>query len=272
MVTVRSKSLVPAGLIVESLKAGETSTSVTARSSMMSCPCPSCGVAFRRFIKAYRSSRSSAYGFSRGTVRQIVRGCRSDVFRACQSSLEAYLPLLDALWEGGCRNGAALWRQLQEKGFRGSLRAVGEWSTRRRRAEQASDKQLLRVPSAQTIARLMTIGRDHLTKTDAITIAAIEGGLPTLVEAPQTIDRFHAMIRRKIRDDLTPWHEEARSSLVVSFANGVAKDEAAVRAAITTSWSSGQTEGQVTRLKLVKRQMYGRAKIDLLQARLIGAR
>ena len=144
-------------------------------------------------------------GLSRGTVRQIVRGCRSDVFRVRQSSLEAYLPLLDALWEGGCRNGAALWRQLREKGFRGSLRVVGEWSTRRRRAEQASDKQLQRVPSARTIARMMTVGRDHLTKADAVTIAAIEAGLPTLVEARQSIDRFHAMIRRKIKDDLTPW-------------------------------------------------------------------
>ena len=49
------------------------------------------------------------------------------------------------------------------------------------------------------------------------------------------------------------------------------KDKAAVSAAITTSWSNGQTEGQITKLKLVKRQMYGRAKLDLLQARLIGA-
>ncbi len=54
----------------------------------------------------------------------------------------------------------------------------------------------------------------------------------------------------------------------MSFANGVIKDKAAVRAAITTSWSNGQTEGQITKLKLVKRQMYGRAKLDLLQARL----
>jgi len=52
---------------------------------------------------------------------------------------------------------------------------------------------------------------------------------------------------------------------------GVRRDEAAVRAAIISYWSNGQTEGQITRLKLVKRQMYGRGKIDLLQARLIGA-
>jgi transposase len=76
------------------------------------------------------------------------------------------------------------------------------------------------------------------------------------------------------RDLLTKaflWIERARAGLVASFASGVAKDEAAVRAAITSVWSNGQTEGQITRLKLVRRQMYGRGKIDLLQARLIGA-
>ena len=55
------------------------------------------------------------------------------------------------------------------------------------------------------------------------------------------------------------------------FRQRVIKDKAAVSAAITTSWSNGQTEGQITKLKLVKRQMFGRAKLDLLQARLIGA-
>ena len=65
--------------------------------------------------------------------------------------------------------------------------------------------------------------------------------------------------------------ERARASLVASFARGVTNDEVAVRAAITSPWSNGQTEGQITRLKLVRRQAYGRGKIDLLQARLIGA-
>ena len=57
----------------------------------------------------------------------------------------------------------------------------------------------------------------------------------------------------------------------MSFANGVLKDKAAVSAAITSPWSNGQTEGQITKLKLVKRQMYGRGKLDLLQARVMGS-
>jgi hypothetical protein len=113
-----------------------------------------------------------------------------------------------------------------------------------------------RIPSARTIARLMTIGRDLLTKAEAVTVSAIEAGVPTLVEAREIIAEFHLMIRRKTEAGLIPWIERARvsASLVASFSSGVAKDEAAVPAAITSPWSNGQTEGQITRLKLVRRQ------------------
>ncbi len=208
---------------------------------------------------------------SRKLVRQVIRGERNDVFRVRQSSLEAHLPWLDAERAAGCRKGAELWRRLKARGFRGSLRVVGEWATRRRRAERADTENLQRVPSARTIARLVTIGRDTPSKAETVTIAAIEAGVPALVEAREVITAFHAMIRRKATSELNPWIERARASIVASFANGVIKDEAAVRAAIALPWSNGQTEGQITKLKLVKRQMYGRAKIDLLQARLIGA-
>ncbi len=79
------------------------------------------------------------------------------------------------------------------------------------------------------------------------------------------------MIRTKAAVSLDGWIEHARVSLVAPLARGVAKDIAAIRAAIIEPWSNGQTEGHITRLKLVKRQMYGRAKLDLLEARLIGA-
>jgi len=117
----------------------------------------------------------------------------------------------------------------------------------------------------------MTISRDTLSKSETVTVAAIEDRLPLLVEAREIIAAFHTMIRKKSQADLDPWIERARSSLVASFATGVIKDKAAVSAAITLQWSNGQIEGQITKLKLVKRQMYGRGKLDLLQARLLGA-
>ena len=109
---------------------------------------------------------------------------------------------------------------------------------------------------------------DHLS---GHIVSAVEAGVPVLIEAREIIVAFHLMIRRKTEADLSPWIERGRASLVASFANGVERDIAAVRAAIVSNWSKGQTEGQITKLKLVKRQMYGRGKLDLLQARLIGA-
>jgi transposase len=78
------------------------------------------------------------------------------------------------------------------------------------------------------------------------------------------------MIRMKIETDLEPWIAEASASLLASFAAGIAKSKTAVRATTTQPWSNGQTEGQVNKLKMMKRQMYGRAKVDLLEARLAG--
>ena len=85
------------------------------------------------------------------------------------------------------------------------------------------------------------------------------------------VAEFQAMVRKRYLAALDPWLERARSGLIASFANGILKDKAAVAATITSPWSNGQTEGQITKLKLVKRQMYGRGKLDLLQARVIGA-
>jgi len=210
-------------------------------------------------------------GHSRGLVRKVLRGQRSDVFRVRESSLDLYLQWLDEQWAAGQRNATELWRRLKRQGFRGCLRVVSEWATRRRQAEKADYGNVSRAPSARTIARLMTIGRDALSKAETITVAAIEQGVPLLVEAREIIAAFQAMVRKKSLADLESWLEQARSSLVASFANGVMRDQAAVSAAITLPWSNGQTEGQITKLKLVKRQMYGRGKLDLLQARVIGA-
>ncbi|ODT77148.1 MAG: transposase [Pelagibacterium sp. SCN 64-44] len=210
-------------------------------------------------------------GHSRGLVRQILRGQREDVFRVRESSLEVHLPWLDAQWTAGHRNAAELWRQLKPRGFCGSLRVVTEWGTRRRRADRMDADTLRRSPSARTIARLMTTSRDTLSKAETVTVAAVENGVPALIEAREIIGAFHVMIRRNTEADLNHWIERGRTSLVASFANGVDRDIQAVRAAIISKWSNGQTEGQITKLKLVKRQMYGRGKLDLLQARLIGA-
>jgi transposase len=102
-------------------------------------------------------------------------------------------------------------------------------------------------------------------------LSSVRSSVRIGIAARTLTDRFHTMIRNRKEADLVPWIAAASDSLIGSFASGVTKDIAAVHAALVQPWSNGQTEGQITKLKLVKRQMYGRAKIDLLQARLIGA-
>lgn len=117
----------------------------------------------------------------------------------------------------------------------------------------------------------MTTGRHGLREAEAVTVVTIEAAVPALGEARSLLSGFQAMIREQRPPDLNIWIDMATRGLLASFANGLSRDRVAVAAALTEPWSNGQTEGQITRLKLVKRQMYGRAKLDLLEARLIGA-
>ena len=226
-------------------------------------------------IKALAASGKSIKDITRSTgrscklVRSVLRGGDGDVFRCRIRMLESHTPMLRAAWEAGCRNGAELWRRLCDCGFKGGLRVVTEWATRQRRSEKAAVELSRTAPPARVLSRLMTARRDDLSKADAVTVAAIERGVPTLAAARDLMERFHRMFRVRDTEALATWVSDAGTSMLASFGKGIVADLAAVKAALTEPWSNGQTEGQITKLKLVKRQMYGRARLDLLRARLV---
>ncbi|MEO1460269.1 MAG: ISL3 family transposase, partial [Pseudomonadota bacterium] len=186
-------------------------------------------------------------GCSRQIVRRILRGEREDIFRIRQSSLEPWLPRLDAEWAGGCTNGAELWRRMRAAGFQGSLRVVTEWATRRRRSETSPDGRPRKCPSARAIARMMTLLRHHLTRDEALTVAQIELGVPRLAEAAALADDFQKMIRNRKPKLLDAWLSKAGQGLLSSFARGLRTDADAVVAAMEEPWSNGQAEGQINR-------------------------
>ncbi|MFT3764792.1 MAG: transposase [Minicystis sp.] len=83
---------------------------------------------------------------------------------------------------------------------------------------------------------------------------------------------FVDMLRTRAQGRLGPWLEEAAACPVAEFrdfAAGLRRDLGAVEAALTYGWSNGQTEGEITKLKMLKRQMYGRASVPLLRQRLL---
>ena len=210
-------------------------------------------------------------GLSRNLVRQILRGEREDIFRERQSSLEPWLPRLTSEWGSGCRNGAELWRRIRADGFKGSLRVVTEWATRQRRVETSAWPTAGRRPAARKIAGMMTMGRNHLSRPDAVFVARIESAVPAVAAACALTRRFTNMVRNGEYGYFDEWLTEAEDSLLAAFARGLCADRSAVMAALSEPWSNGQTEGQINKLKTLKRQMYGRAGLDLLRARLVPA-
>ena len=95
---------------------------------------------------------------------------------------------------------------------------------------------------------------------------------PILKEASALAQEFANIVNKRHSKELDAWLEKASQSSCTEmkrFAQGLCQDLAAVRNAVTMEWSNGQTEGQVNRLKMLKRQMYGRANFDLLRARVL---
>ena len=219
---------------------------------------------------------------SRNTVRRWVRGEQPELHRPRMHSLDPWRAVLERRWAEGCRNGAQLWRELRDAGFKGGTRVVTEWANRQRLADPerqhrpapASAMQHPRRPTAypaRRVARMLTADVATTAEPDRAYVERLLALSPALAMVRNLAWRFGAMVRARAADALVPWLADAESSELHGFAAGLHQDEAAVKAALTLPWSSGQVEGQVTRLKLVKRQGYGRAKLDLLRAHLVRA-
>ncbi|MGZ3676743.1 MAG: transposase, partial [Ktedonobacterales bacterium] len=97
---------------------------------------------------------------------------------------------------------------------------------------------------------------------------------PQVAEAQRLLLSFHTLVAERSPARLDSWLAQCEQSDIaefVRFARGVRRDYAAVRAALCYLWSQGPLEGQVNRLKLLKRQMYGRAGFPLLRRRVLAS-
>ena len=142
---------------------------------------------------------------------------------------------------------------------------------KRLRRRKASAR--LRLPSAREAAWLL-LRPDELTDEEKPVVDLLRRLSPEVGRSQELALSFVEVVKERRADELRGWLVEAQRSGVaefVTFANGITADIGAVRAALEYEWSNGQTEGQVHRLKLIKRQMYGRGKLDLLRARVLPA-
>lgn len=212
---------------------------------------------------------------SRNMVRRWVRGEQPELHRPRMHSLDPWRATLEQRWTEGCRNGARLWRELRDVGFKGGLRVVTEWANRQRLAASATAPTVAaqsartKVYPARRVARMLTADLPSFPEPEQLYAEQLLAMSPALATARDLVCCFATLVRSRTDAAFDPWLAEAADSELSSFAAGLRQDKAAVRAALRLPWSSGQVEGQVARLKLVKRQAYDCAKLDLLKARLI---
>ena len=132
-----------------------------------------------------------------------------------------------------------------------------------------------RTPSSIQFSYFLIREPDSLTMAEQATLKQLQQANADVAEGYPLLQEFLQMVRQRTgKEQLDSWLSKAKSSNLVdlrNFATGLERDKVAVTAGLSEDWSNGQTEGQVNRLKLKKREMYGRAKFDLLQRRVLEA-
>jgi transposase len=195
--------------------------------------------------------------------------------------LTPHEPYLLARWQAGCRNGMRLYRELRAQGYPHGASTVMRFVAQLRREEAAGQPigtraraEAVPVPTARHVAVLFLRRPEGLTAEDQAYLEQLQEADATVTTVYQLTQTFTTMVRERGGAQLEEWLGAVERSDVPAlqrFAKGLRADQAAVRAGLTEVWSNGPTEGHVNKLKLVKRQMYGRATFDLLRQRVLQA-
>ncbi|HVE69713.1 MAG TPA: ISL3 family transposase [Solirubrobacteraceae bacterium] len=193
-------------------------------------------------------------------------------------TLHPYVSYLQDRWQAGCTNIAQLYREIVPMGYGASRSllhaALTAWRPPRPpRAARGTATHAKRRRRFSTRA-LCLRPPDRLGPEERTALDALLAGDAELATGHDLVQRFRALIAARDLPALDVWLTDARASGLAPFqgmANGIAADRAAVEAGLTTPWSTGPVEGHVHRVKLLKRQGYGRAALDLLRARVVAA-
>jgi len=173
-------------------------------------------------------------------------------------------------WNEGIRSTEQLHQELRGRGYRGSLRTLRRLTARLRRDTSVPGPPP--APKAKKVASWILTPPSDLTDGDRAALAQITGRCEDLAATRDLVREFADMLCHRRGERLESWASQAEASPVSElrgFSKGLRKDWAAVTAGLTVSYSSGAVEGHVNRIKMIKRQMYGRAKPDLLRKRVL---
>jgi transposase len=226
------------------------------------------------------------------SLRTIQRDLRTATFTGRrrrsdlgESILTPYKPYLLERWNAGCYTAMRLFRDLRQRGYTGGYGVVAAYARRLRQAQglppghRRARQPLPAVvePACQPLtprrATWLVLRREtKRTEAEAQQLTQLHAQSPAVAEAIDLAQGFATLVRQRQPECLEPWLQRATTSAVDAvqrFAAGLYEDYEAVKAGVTLPWSTGPVEGHINRLKMLKRQMFGRARLDLLSRRFV---
>jgi hypothetical protein len=208
-------------------------------------------------------------------VRRYARASGVDELLATAagraSKLDPYKPYLAQRVTDGCHNAMQLFQEIAAQGYRGSSSTVGLYIRLLKTGAVPPPPPRL-VPRPRKVTRWILTDPGHLHTDTAIELKQIQAACPELEATVEHVRSFATMMRHLHGDRLPDWIDAVRDDDLPhlrQFADGLTHDLDAVTAGLSLHWSSGQAEGQNTRVKLLKRTGYGRSNFDLLRKRIL---
>ena len=239
------------------------------------------GVSLRTIAKEMRLSRETVRKYARATAAPTPQP------RAKRTSLlDPYKPCMIERWNAGCHTGTELLREIQKQGYQGSRSVALDFIAAIRRQQgvapmkrsglpaQAASDPTSRPTTPRELVWLVLQRPDQLDEVGKARLVHARQAAPAVEASVDLAQEFALMVRERQPERLESWLERAEASgqsALRRFAGGIRRDYAAVEAGLRLPYSNGPVEGQVNRLKFLKRQMYGRAKFDLLRKRVLYA-
>jgi transposase len=223
-------------------------------------------------------------GLHRKTVAQYVRADSFPVRARPTSVLDPYKPYLLACWNRGCRTGMRLYEEIQRQGYRGGRSTILGYLTQLRKAQGLAPRSRtvqpgppVTDPSVQGCTPrqatwLVLRQPAHLTAEEQALLDRLRQAHPAFAQAIALAQGFAQLLRARQPERLDTWLEQAATSALVALqrlAKSFQRDYAAIKAGVTLPWSTSPVEGHINRLKMLKRQMFGRARLDLLSRRFL---
>jgi transposase len=228
------------------------------------------------------------------SLRTVQRDLRTATFAGRQrrsdrgdSVLNPYKPSFRERWNAGCYTAMRLFRDLRQRGYAGGYGVVAAYARRLRQAQGLSPGQRrprrslpsVAEPGCQPLtprrATWLVLQREaKRTEAEAQQLTQLHAQSAEVAEAMDLAQDFAQLVRQRQPAPLDPWLTRATARTLEAFqrfANGLQEDYQAVKAGVTLPWSTSPVEGHINRLKMLKRQMFGRARLDLLSRRFLRA-